>query len=145
VRDLDKVRARLAGRAAASGLHDWLPDPTTQSQARFVAAVERRLAMGTDLLPAGMPAEWLGHNFEVHGVPTGAASAVSFAVRWHGDRPAVLWECTGAPVTLSCSQIAPGWTTAQPSGETLWPVPSSALTSSGGPAFQPDDQPGSFS
>jgi hypothetical protein len=48
---------------------------------------------------------------------------VSFALRWHGDRPAVLWECTGDPVTLISSGAAPEWTTSERTGETLWPAP----------------------
>lgn len=145
VRDLDKVRARLVVRAAASQSPAWLPEPATHTDVRFIAAVERRLALGGDLLPAGMPAEWLGHNFEVHGVPTGPASTVSFAVRWHGERPAVLWECTGAAVTLTSSQIALGWSTDEPAGETLWPAWSPSGASNAAPVFHAVDQPGSFS
>ena len=145
VRDLDKVRARLVARAASSQQPKWLPEPATQTDVRFIAAVERGLALGGDLLAAGMPTEWLGHNFEVHDVPTGPASTVSFAVRWHGQRPAVLWQCAGAPVTLTSSQIAPGWSTDESSGETLWPAPLLAGASSAGRVLQPDDLPASFS
>ena len=56
---------------------------------------------GGDVLPGGFPPSWLGANFEVHGLPTSARSTLSFAVRWHGERPAVLWEQTGPPVTLT--------------------------------------------
>lgn len=145
VRDLDKVRAHLVVRAAAGRQPAWLPQPATQTDVRFIVAVERRLALGGDLLPAGMPADWLGNNFEVHGVPTGPASAVSFAVRWHAERPAVLWECSGAPITLTSSQIAPGWSTCDSTGETLWPAPAVPGAASSAPAVRLDDQPGSFS
>ena len=80
-------------------------------------------ADGGRLLPSGMPAGWEGNNFEVYGVPTGALSSVSFAVRWHGERPAVLWEQSGQQVTLSSPAIAPGWQTTDVKGEALWPQP----------------------
>jgi hypothetical protein len=145
VRDLDKVRAHCAARLAAHPAPEWLPEPASQTDVRFIAAVERRIALGGDLLAAGMPSEWLGQNFEVHGVPTGPASAVSFAVRWHGERPAVLWECTGAAVTLTSSQIASGWSTDDATGETLWPAPARSGSGTAGAVFQAVDQPGSFS
>ena len=40
------------------------------------------------------PNEWLGQGVEVHGVPS-RHGAVSWAVRWHGERPALLWEVDG--------------------------------------------------
>ena len=64
-------------------------------------------------MPAGLPSGWEGTNFEVYGLPTGADSTVAFAVRWHGARPAVLWEQTGGPVTLQASTLAPDWATAE--------------------------------
>ncbi|WP_419840976.1 hypothetical protein [Candidatus Poriferisodalis sp.] len=42
-------------------------------------------------LAAHWPAAWLGQPVEVHDVPTRIGS-VSWAVRWHGERPALLWE-----------------------------------------------------
>ncbi len=65
---------------------------------------------------AGFPATWLGVDVEAHGLPTGLASTLSFAVRWHGERPAVLWEINGAPMPLTHDD----WSTAQLSGEALW-------------------------
>lgn len=40
------------------------------------------------------PREWLGQGVEVHGVPS-RHGHVSWAVRWHADRPALLWEVEG--------------------------------------------------
>ena len=45
------------------------------------------------------PKEWFGLGVEVHGVPSRYGD-VSWAVRWHGDRPAVLWEVDGGPIDL---------------------------------------------
>lgn len=106
------------------------PDPADPSEAptgvRLVAWTERRLALGGALLPVGFPVSWLGANIEVYGVPIGVASTVSFAVRWHGERPALLWEVTGEPVTLSAPAIDPHWQTTEPTGEALWAVPATA-------------------
>ena len=40
---------------------------------------------------AGADHQWLGQAIEVHRAPTHAGE-LSFAVRWHGARPALLWE-----------------------------------------------------
>lgn len=42
-------------------------------------------------LAAHWPATWLGQPVEVHDVPT-RIGKVSWAVRWHGERPALLWD-----------------------------------------------------
>jgi hypothetical protein len=34
-------------------------------------------------------------GIEVYGAPLGAAT-LGFAVRWHGERPALLWESSAA-------------------------------------------------
>jgi hypothetical protein len=93
------------------------------SVGRFVSDVERRIADGGRLLPAGIPRRWLGANFEVHGVPTSARSTVSFAVRWHGERPAVLWEQHGVSQRLSAPGVDPGWGGDETTGEALWAAP----------------------
>jgi hypothetical protein len=102
--------------------------PMTVADHRRLAWHELALArsMGGgrgDLLSGGLPGTWLGANFEVYDLPIGADSTVSYAVRWHGDRPAVLWETTGSPVALTASVIAPDWSTTESKGEALWPAP----------------------
>lgn len=107
------------------------------SVGRFIRSIERRIvdvdeSGGASLLPGGVPTGWLGTNFEVHGLPTGPTSSVSFAVRWHGERPAVLWDQHDGTVRLSTPTIDPEWSTSESSGETLWaapPVPKSARSS----------------
>ena len=96
----------------------------SSSVGRFVGAVERRIVDGGRILTGGMPTTWLGTNFEVHGLPTSLSTAVSFAIRWHGERPAVLWEQQGdVPVELSAPDLDREWRTAERSGEALWPAP----------------------
>jgi hypothetical protein len=118
VRDLAKVRARLVDASDAA-----LPEPTEASGARLVAAVEGIIARGPALFPGGIPAAWLGQHLEVYGIPTGPSSAVSFAMRWHGERPALLWEQTGAPVALRSPVVAPDWSSTAATGDALWPAP----------------------
>lgn len=94
-----------------------------ESVGRFVAQVEQRIADEGRLLPLGIPRRWLGSNFEVHGVPTGPRSTVGFAVRWHGDRPAVLWEQHGPTQVLSAPVVDAEWSSDASSGEALWVAP----------------------
>ena len=89
-----------------------LPIEPPESAASLTAWVLRRLAVptpeGADLLPEPLAA-WRGRNLAVYGVwvPRGV---VSFAVRWHGEHPALLWELS-APLTLRAPALAPGWST----------------------------------
>lgn len=115
-RDLARVRSMLAP-ARPRALRP------AERGVRLVSDLERAIACDGDLFADGLPPSWLGANFEVYGVPTGAESSVSLALRWHGDRPAVLWESTGSSRALTASLLAPGWVTTEASGETLWPAP----------------------
>jgi hypothetical protein len=94
----------------------------------FVPWLEQRLARPTGggrcvLLAEGHPSAWLGANWEVHQLPAGPRSSVSYALRWHGERPAVLWEVSGEPVVLVGGAAAADWTSDARSGEDLWPQP----------------------
>jgi hypothetical protein len=112
VRDLDRVRVRVAVAP---------PPAEPPPGVRVVPWVERTLAADGVLLPQGIPQGWARQQFEVHGIPAAPDTSVSYAVRWHGDRPAVLWETTGTPVTLRSPVAAPGWSSDAAEGETLWP------------------------
>lgn len=77
-----------------------------------------------DLFP-GMNSSWLGQNLQFKRLPT-AAGLLSVALRWHGERPALLWEIespTGHPFTLSCSSIDGEFVTSDPTGEALLQAP----------------------
>jgi hypothetical protein len=127
-RDIARIRERRRrdGRAATSTSQKPSSFSDLQrgdSVGRFVAQVEQRIADEGRLLPLGIPRRWLGSNFEVHGVPTGPRSTVGFAVRWHGDRPAVLWEQHGPPQQLSAPAVDGDWSSDAASGEALWAAP----------------------
>jgi hypothetical protein len=76
---------------AASPTWTW---PDRLSTATFCSLVRDLLVRD---VPGGLslcnelPPSWLGQSMEVHDAPT-HAGRLSFAVRWHGQRPALLWE-----------------------------------------------------
>jgi hypothetical protein len=72
------------------------------------------------ILGHGIPALWRGVNFECHDVAIGADSTISFAVRWHGELPALLWEVSGVVgVKLTAGATDPEWSSTAWSGEAL--------------------------
>jgi hypothetical protein len=97
---------------------ELMPD----TSARVPSWVERQLVVSDEttaqLMPHSFPSRWFGVDFEVRGLAIGLESMLSFAVRWHGERPAVLWEQTGPAMQLGHES----WTTDQTSGEALWPA-----------------------
>lgn len=125
-RDISNMRDRVSGRIPAPELKPFSELERKSSAGRFVASVELRLVSGGDLLPMGMPSAWLGVNFELHGIPTTSTSTVSIAVRWHGERPAVLWEQTGEAQRLTAASIDSAWSSESRTGESLWDAPRSA-------------------
>jgi hypothetical protein len=88
-----------------------------RARAGLVRELDGRLALLDDPPAPGV-------DLEVHDAPT-RHGRLSFALRWHGEHPALLWELTPAdarrarPVTLTAPALAPGWSTTDPVGETL--------------------------
>ncbi len=97
-----------------------LPVAPPSGAARFASWSVRRLVVptadGADIVPF-LPAVWLGQDIAAHAVPV-AGGTLSFAVRWHGMRPALLWETT-APMTLRSTGLDPWWSTTADRGEAL--------------------------
>jgi hypothetical protein len=95
------------------------------ANARLVTLVRDLLLSETDdgvaLLPV-VPDTWLGQGVEVHDAPT-RHGRLSFAVRWHGDRPALLWHLEPHPsldaVRISVPGLDPAWSTTEAKGEAL--------------------------
>ena len=116
------------GASDVAAMRDRLPpaEPTPVDPPEGVlglAWAARRVAVarpgGVDLVPAPYPPAWLGHPVETYGLPVGGGITVSVAVRWHGDRPALLWEVDGAAASLTCSGLDPAWRTSAPRGDGL--------------------------
>ncbi len=119
-RALRDLRRITAGRSM-SERPSVLPDG-----ARAVPWLETLFATGATLFPGGLPEPWFGHPIEAHGIPTGENARVSLALRWHGARPAILWEqftdsADGA--SMLTSPMAPEWSSDEQKGEALWPAP----------------------
>ncbi len=119
VRDVAAVRSRLGARSSAA-----LQAP---AGIRAVAWIEDSLARptadGAVLMPDGHRDAWLGQSAETYGLPAPGGRSVSFALRWHGERPAVLWEVTGPSGLTLTSGCDPTWSTSDPKGEGLWSPP----------------------
>ena len=86
-------------------------DPS--ANARLLLAVRAHLVDDLDdglALTPIVPADWLGQGWEVHDLPT-SYGRLSFAIRWHGERPALLWELEPhddvAPVRLTTPALDP--------------------------------------
>lgn len=96
-----------------------------------ISAVESEFAVwsGQDevtLMPYGFEAARLGVNIEAHRLPAGPGRTISLAIRWHGERPAVIWDVDGPSGLLLRSGADPQWTSVEPKGEALWAVPSTS-------------------
>lgn len=119
--DLDAMRLRLGDRVDA--------ELTPPSGIRVVAWVEDLLARprpdgSCALLPEGFREGWLGTSLECYRLPAGDGATISYAVRWHGERPALLWELHGAPSKrLTGGGADSTWSTTDGQGETLLAAP----------------------
>ncbi|MGQ0434467.1 MAG: hypothetical protein ACT452_18935 [Microthrixaceae bacterium] len=99
--------------------HDLTANAALVSAVRALLVTDARL--GLSLSPL-VPEAWLGQGWELHDAPT-RHGQLSFAVRWHGERPALLWELAAhpgdAPITITAPGLDPSWSTQAPAGEAL--------------------------
>lgn len=111
--------------ALAAASPTWSFPDGIAGAARFLGSVRRLLVgpgLGGAVLGALRPG-WAGAPIEVRSAPTGIGP-LSYAVRWHGPRPALLWEVggdrTGSPgLRLTAAGLDGAWSTTDPTGETL--------------------------
>jgi hypothetical protein len=111
----EAIHPRLGGGCLGDGHHGG-------AAAAFLGFVRQALVRET---PAGgvalatiFPPEWAGQALEVHDAPT-HYGRVSYALRWHGDRPAVLWQCERPGVSLTVPGLDRSFSTVEQSGEAL--------------------------
>ena len=150
VAEIDFARSQVLldpdpSAATTAALEDWGFDEQAEWAWRGLSVRDRRAARRrTELLgdpgPAGVllrardglvrdvddglelfhlpPAP--GVDLEVHGART-RHGRISFALRWHGEHPALLWELADASraVELRVPVLAPGWSSQDAVGETL--------------------------
>jgi hypothetical protein len=116
----EAVHPRLPGGCMGDGQHGW----AAAEFLNFVRAMLVREVDGGLALCSMLPDGWEGQPVEVHDAPT-HAGLLSFAVRWHGDRPALLWELvpherqSGRPSRLTAPGLDPSWSTVEPKGDAL--------------------------
>ena len=122
----EAVHPQLGGGCMGDGHHGW-------AAADFLSFVRNLLVRETDdglALCSMVPDEWVGQNMGVQDAPT-HVGRLSFAVRWHGDRPALLWELDPhegvGPVRLTAPGLDPSWSTTELRGETLLGAGAGAL------------------
>jgi hypothetical protein len=88
------------------------------------AALAREDGRTTQILP-GFRAAWLGQQLAAHDVPLRRGSC-SFAVRWHGARPALLWDVPPG-TTVRAPELDPTWSSNEAVGEILLAEPPTSL------------------
>jgi hypothetical protein len=111
----EAIHPRLGGGCMGDGHHGW-------AAADFLSFVRqvlvRELPDGSLALLGLLPPEWAGQNLEVTEAPT-HHGRISYALRWHGQRPALLWECERPGVRLIAPGLDPSWSTSDQTGEAL--------------------------
>jgi hypothetical protein len=114
--------------ATASPTWTWSADGVGHdltANAALLTAIRRLLVRevaGGIVLSPEVPEAWLGQGWEVHDLPT-SEGRLSYAIRWHGDRPALLWDlephADRPPPRLTVPSLDPTWSTAERRGEAL--------------------------
>jgi hypothetical protein len=127
----EAIHPQLGGGCMGDGHHGWAAaDFLSMVRSTLVREVEGGLA-----LCSMIPDHWFGQGIEVHDAPT-HAGLLSFAVRWHGERPALLWELqrrdASQPVTLTVPGLDPAWSTTEDRGEALLASPPALRASAAG-------------
>lgn len=112
----------LPALPASSSGGSFVPDDPLRLAAAIRVAADDLARVGPDGvvdLFGVFVASWRGSSFDVRNVavPGGRLSA---AVRWHGQRAAVLWEVDGPnDVTITCRSIDPAWSASGRRGDAL--------------------------
>lgn len=111
----EAIHPRLGGGSLGDGHHGG----ATAAFLGFVRqAVIRETPAGTVALMTIFPPEWAGQPIEVHDAPT-HFGRISYALRWHADRAALLWQCERPGATLTVPGLDRTFSTDEQSGEAL--------------------------
>jgi hypothetical protein len=115
----EAVHPRLPGGCMGDGHHGW----AAADMLTFVRNLLVRETRNGDLALCSMvPDDWLGQGIEVHDAPT-HFGRLSYAVRWHGDRPALLWELVPhdgvASPRITVPGLDPSWSSTELKGDAL--------------------------
>ncbi|MFA5884493.1 MAG: hypothetical protein WDA60_11625 [Acidimicrobiia bacterium] len=115
-----RERRRAATRPEPAS---WDDAAAIADDAEFLLAVRRLLVHDARdvsspvALCAEFPTAWRGQPVEVRDAPV-AGGVLSYAVRWHGARPALLWDAP-AGTAVRIPGLDPDWTSGPASGEAL--------------------------
>ena len=133
-KDIAQAWSRVVNDAAGAGAFGSVSDVgaainrdqlASFSGVRQIAWVESQLVAQRrdnviEICPRGVEAAWLGANFECHRLVASPEHLISFAVRWHGDKPALLWEIDGPPgARVAASAVDGTFSSTEMRGETL--------------------------
>ena len=133
-KDIAQAWSRVVSDSSGSGAFGLVSDDGSAisrdqlasfSGVRQIAWVESQLVAQRrdnviEICPRGIDAAWLGANFECHRLVASPEHLISFAVRWHGDKPALLWEINGPPgARVAASAVDGTFSSTEMRGETL--------------------------
>ena len=116
-RDVAASRIRLAEAGA--------PPHTAPSGVRLAAWLDEQLVSprrdGTiSMLGWGIPRLWRGASIDCRRIVADETRTLSFGLRWHGERPAVLWELDGPDgCVLDAGRTDPTFRSTERAGEAL--------------------------
>jgi hypothetical protein len=124
----------LLGRVRSVGEAPIEAPPQVSGAAWFEDRLVRPRPDGAvELFPGGLPMAWFGASLEVHDLEVARGRRLSFAIRWHGERPALLWEWTMPPGSATPALVGggldPNWSSLEESGEALLGIPPGAPAS----------------
>lgn len=131
----EAIHPRLPGGCMGDGHHGW----AAAEFLNFVRSMLVRESADGLALCSAIPESWYGHGLEVHDAPT-HHGRLSFALRWHGDRPALLWKLSphaasgsagASPVWVTAPGIDPTWSSTALAGEALLEPPAPPALASG--------------
>lgn len=103
---------------------DSLPNAAPKD-IRVIAWLDEQLVSprregGAAVLRYGVPRLWLGVNMECHRVVASPEHKVSYGLRWHGEKPAVLWETSGPfGLRLDAGATDSSWHSVEATGDAL--------------------------
>jgi hypothetical protein len=116
-RDVATSRARLASASAPANA---APDGVRVAAWLDEYLVSPRRDGSASILGWGIPRLWLGASLDCRLIAADPTHTVSFGVRWHGERPAVLWEVEGDEgLAIDAGLTDPTFHTRERTGEAL--------------------------
>ena len=115
----EAIHPQLGGGCMGDGHHGW----ATADFLNFVRTMLVRESGSELVLCSMLPDAWAGQEVEAHKVPT-HFGPVSFAIRYHGSRPALLWDLelragVDRPTRITAPGLDPAWSTDDLRGEAL--------------------------